>query len=101
MSSELPVELHLISRLADDRAWRSCRRRAETGSRVRVVLFHDAVLETEERVADALGGGDHPQVVVLACAADALRRRVGERWALIDYPEIIRSCAAASQVTSW
>lgn len=71
------------------------------GSRVQVILIHDAVLETEETVAEALGAQQRTRVAVMACSQDARQRRVEERWALIDYAGIIERCAAADQVTSW
>lgn len=101
MSSEPGLELHLISRREDRRAWQHCRARADAGGRVEVVLLHDAVLETEATAQSSLGEKGSPKVVVLACAEDARQRKVEERWALIDYPGIIERCAAAAQVTSW
>ncbi|MGH7641744.1 MAG: hypothetical protein ACRENX_01785 [Candidatus Dormibacteria bacterium] len=100
MSSERPLELHLVTRRADLRAWGHLRVRLEGGGRQAVILLHDAVLETEEGVARALGE-EGSKVVVMACAADAEQRRVTERWVLVDYPGIIECCAAATQVTSW
>jgi hypothetical protein len=80
-----------------------CRRRLAAGSIVRVVLFHDAVLETEGRVRLYLGLGSDQElpVAVMACAPDARSRGVGERWALAGYPEIIRLCADSHPVISW
>ena len=50
--------------------------------------MHDAVLETETSIAETLGDQDGPKVAVMACAEDARRRQVEERWALIDYAEM-------------
>ncbi|MGH7639572.1 MAG: hypothetical protein ACREN7_02675 [Candidatus Dormibacteria bacterium] len=102
MSSEAGIELHLVSRLGDRRAWSHCRARAEAGARVEVVLLQDAVLEQGlETAVAAWEGGPGREMVVLACAADAMRRGVEERWALIDYAAIIDRCAVASRVVSW
>lgn len=101
MSSEPALELHLVSRRSDRRAWQHCRARAEAGGRLEVVLLHDAVLETEAGLAAALGEEQTPKVAVMACSEDAQQRRVQERWALVDYAGIIERCAAADQVTSW
>lgn len=101
MSSEQGLELHLISRRDDARAWEHCRARLEAGRQVEVVLCHDAVLETETTVQAALGEKERQAVVVLACAEDAQQRKVAERWALIDYSGIIERCVVAVQVTSW
>jgi hypothetical protein len=95
------VELHLVSRLADRRVWDLCRARSAEGATVEVVLMHDAVLETESSISETLGDQDGPKVAVMACAEDARRRQVEERWALIDYAGIIDRCAAAEKVTSW
>ncbi len=80
-----------------------CRHRQAAGSLVRVVLLHDAVLETEVRIRRYL---DLPEsstmaLTVLACARDAISRGVGERWALIDYQGIIKLSAASQPVISW
>jgi hypothetical protein len=64
-------------------------------------LLHDAVLETEATISAALGEVEPTRVVVMACAEDARRRQVEERWPLIDYQGIIASCAGAARVTSW
>lgn len=101
MSSEPARELHLVSRRSDLRAWRHCRARVDGGSLVEVVLIHDAVLETEASVAELLGPKQLDKVAVMACTDDAIQRRVGERWALIDYAGIIERCTVADQVTSW
>jgi hypothetical protein len=101
LSSDSRVELQLVSRLGDWRAWDVCRARAQAGATVQVVLIHDAVLETAAGIQAALGEDCPNGVEVTACAADARRRRVAERWALVDYPEIIERCAAAARVTSW
>jgi len=80
-----------------------CRSRLAAGVVVRVVLLHDAVLETEASLRCYLGlgsGADLPLAVV-ACAADASRRGVGERWALAGYPEIVQLCADSHAVISW
>lgn len=95
------MELHLVSRRADQRAWEFVRARSGAGAPVEVVLIHDAVLETEATIAVWSGAGDHPQVVVMACAADARRRQVEERWALIDYDGMIARCSLAEKVTTW
>jgi len=103
LSSEPTPELHLISRLDAERAWSMCRSRLAAGSMVRVVLVHDAVLETEERVRLylGLGSGQELPVAVVACAADARSRGVGERWALAGYPEIVQLCVNSHPVISW
>jgi len=101
LSSKPSLELHLVSCRSDRRAWQHCRARVEAGSRVEVVLIHDAVLETEASVAEAWGGKEPPNLAVMACANDATQRKVEERWALIDYGGIIERCLAADQVTSW
>lgn len=101
MSSEPSIELHVVSRRSDLRAWQHCRARVDTGSAIEVVLIHDAVLETETSLAEAFGTAGTSELVVMACADDAKQRRVEERWALIDYVGIIERCAAARQVTSW
>ncbi|HVC39629.1 MAG TPA: hypothetical protein VNH20_06635 [Candidatus Dormibacteraeota bacterium] len=95
------MELHLISRLHEQRAWEVCRARAESGIPIELVLLHDAVLETEAKAAAILGERASANVVVMACAEDALARRVGERWAVIDYRGIIGRCVLAERVTSW
>ncbi|MGA2872910.1 MAG: hypothetical protein ABSF27_04910 [Candidatus Dormibacteria bacterium] len=101
MYSENGVELQLVSQLGDRRAWDHCRRRATAGERIQVVLLHDAVLETEATISEALGEVDSTRLVVMACAEDARRRQVEERWPLIDYQGIIASCAGAARVVSW
>ncbi|HEY6538354.1 MAG TPA: hypothetical protein VI138_04855 [Candidatus Dormibacteraeota bacterium] len=101
MSSEPVSELHLISRRSDERAWAVCRSRAEAGAHVEVVLIHDAVLETESTLSELLGEADPPAVTILACSEDAIRRKVEERWALIDYAGVIDHCARAARVTTW
>lgn len=95
------MELHLVSRRGDRRAWDFVRARSSAQRSVEVVLLHDAVLETAASVGDSLGAVDHPEVVVMACAQDARRRLVEERWALIDYDGIIARCSLADKVTSW
>jgi len=96
-------ELHLITRLADQRAWSMCRRHQRLGALVRVVLLHDAVLETEAGIRRHLGLADAEAVplTVLACARDATRRGVAERWALVDYLEIIKLSSESQPVISW
>ncbi|MGC2192009.1 MAG: hypothetical protein WA751_06720 [Candidatus Dormiibacterota bacterium] len=101
MSSEAVLELHLVSRRADHRAWHHLRTRSEAGARLEVVLLHDAVLETEATVTAALGETEMLKVTVMACTNDATQRKVEERWALIDYAGIIARSVAADQVTSW
>ena len=105
-SSEPPgpePELHLVTRLADARAWSMCASRQAAGARVRVVLLHDAVLETEAGIRRHLGLPDSAPVLVtvLACARDAVGRGVGERWALVDYLEIIRLSAESQPLICW
>lgn len=103
MSFENTPELYLISRLEAAGAWSLCRSRLAAGAVVRVVLLHDAVLETEAGLRGYLGLGsaeDLP-VAVVACAADARRRGVGERWALAGYPEIVQLCVDSHPVISW
>lgn len=80
-----------------------CRSRLAAGSIVRVVLLHDAVLETEGRVRLYLRLGSEQElpVTVMACAADARSRGVGERWALAGYPEIVQLCSQSHPVISW
>ncbi|MGH7611590.1 MAG: hypothetical protein ACREN4_06190 [Candidatus Dormibacteria bacterium] len=92
------TEVHLITGLGDERAWRHCHGRADHGARVLVVLLHDAVLETEGRLRGPKGGAE---LAVAACTEHARRRQLPERWALIDYAEIIARCATAQQVVSW
>ncbi len=96
-------ELHLVTRLADSRAWSMCARRQAAGARVRVVLLHDAVLETESGIRRQLGLPDSAPVplTVLACARDAVGRGVGERWALVDYREIIRLSSESQPLICW
>ena len=86
--------LHLIARLADQLAWAACAAEAAAGMVVEVVLLHDAVLEP------APGPGPEG-MVVLAGAADARRRGVAERWALVDYAELVNRCVAADAVVCW
>jgi hypothetical protein len=92
------MELHLVSRLSDLRAWEHCRARIEAGVMVEVVLLHDAVLETEATVGAAV---ESSKLVLMACSVDAQRRRVEERWAVIDYAGIIDRCVKAEKVVSW
>ena len=95
------MELQLVSRLSDRRAWEYCQARIEAGAIVEVVLLHDAVLETEATMGAALGGREPSKLVLMACSDDARRRQVEERWALIDYAGIIDRCVKAEKVTSW
>ncbi|MGA7086934.1 MAG: hypothetical protein WA695_07800 [Candidatus Dormiibacterota bacterium] len=95
------MELYLVDRRSNQRAWESGRARIEAGAMVEVVLLHDAVLETEATLAAALGGAVPSKLVLMACSDDAKRRQVEERWALIDYPGIIDRCVKAEKVTSW
>jgi hypothetical protein len=95
------VELQLVSRLSDHRAWAHCRARIEAGAIVEVVLLHDAVLETEATVGASVGGVEPAQLALMACSEDAKRRQVEERWALIDYSGIIDRCVKAEKVISW
>ncbi|HUY56706.1 MAG TPA: hypothetical protein VMV12_02630 [Candidatus Micrarchaeaceae archaeon] len=95
------MELHMVSRLNDHRAWDHIRAQALAGAEVQVLLLHDAVLETEASVARALGEPESNKVVVMACVEDATRRQVPERWALVDYAGIIQRCVAADKVTTW
>lgn len=95
------MELNLVNRRSDQRYWDCCRARIQAGAMVEVVLLHDAVMETEATVRAALGGLEPPGLVVMACSDDAKRRRVEERWALIDYSGIIDRCVKAEKVTSW
>ncbi|MHB8330834.1 MAG: hypothetical protein ACYDEA_01385 [Candidatus Dormibacteria bacterium] len=103
LSSEPAPELYLITRLGDERAWSMCRRRQVAGPLVRVVLLHDAVLETEVRIRRYLAVAESSTLplTVLACARDAIGRGVEERWALIDYQGIIKLSAASHPVISW
>jgi hypothetical protein len=95
------MELHLVSRHSDQRAWEHFRARLAAGAIVEIVLLHDAVMETEVTVGAALGGLEPAELVVMACSEDATRRKVAERWALIDYSGIIDRCVKAEKVTSW
>ncbi|MFZ0995994.1 MAG: hypothetical protein WAO09_08475 [Candidatus Dormiibacterota bacterium] len=90
-----------MSRRSDHRAWAHIRARIEAGAMVEVVLLHDAVLETELSVGNALGIVEPSQLVLMACAEDSRRRQVEERWALIEYAGIIDRCATADKVISW
>jgi hypothetical protein len=101
LSSEPALALHLVSCLSDQRAWDACRAQAAQGVAVEVVLIHDAVLETEASIALSVGGPEVSGLTVLACADDAKRRKVEERWALIGYAEMIDRCSSASTVTCW
>jgi len=95
------MELHLVSRRSDQRAWEHFRARIGAGAIVEVVLLHDAVLETEASVGAALGSVEDSKPVVMACAEDSKRRQIEERWALVDYSGIIDRCVRAEKVTSW
>jgi len=95
------MELHLLSRRSDLRAWEHLRARIDAGAMVEIVLLHEAVMETEVTVGAALGGLDPSKLVVMASSEAATRRRVAERWALIDYSGIIDRCVKAEKVTSW
>jgi translation initiation factor 2 gamma subunit (eIF-2gamma) len=95
------MELHLVSRRSDQRAWEHVRARIDAGAMVEVVLLHDAVLETEASVGAALESVEPSKLVLMACAEDSKRRQVEERWALIDYAGIIARCVTAEKVTSW
>lgn len=89
--------------MADSRAWSMCGRRQAAGVQVRVVLLHDAVLETEAGICRQLGLPESAPlpVTVLACARDAVGRGVGERWALVDYLEIIRLSSLSRPLICW
>jgi hypothetical protein len=95
------MELHLVSRRSDRRAWEHVRALIGAGAIVEVVLLHDAVLETEASVGAALGSVEASKLVLMACAEDSRRRQIEERWALIDYSGIIDRCVKAEKVTSW
>ncbi|MGA8206921.1 MAG: hypothetical protein WB801_08575 [Candidatus Dormiibacterota bacterium] len=95
------MELYLVSRRSDQRAWEHFRARVEAGAKVEVVLLHDAVLETEATVSAALESLEPSRLVLMACAEDARRRQIEERWALIDYARIIDRCVTAEKVISW
>jgi hypothetical protein len=95
------MELQLVSRLSDQRAWEYCRARIEAGAMVEVVLLHDAVLETEATLGTAVGGVPPSKLALMACSDDAKRRQVEERWAMIDYDGIIDRCVKAEKVISW
>jgi sulfur transfer complex TusBCD TusB component (DsrH family) len=95
------MELHLVSRRSDQRAWEHFRARINAGAMVEVVLLHDAVLETEASLRAVLESVEPSKLVLMACADDAKRRQIEERWALIDYPGIIDRCATAEKVITW